>query len=52
MTGSGHRTETMLNHYAEHVAVENALDKLEKVQEQLFLPIIEAADIEYSVCNE
>lgn len=52
MTGSGHRTETMLNHYAEHVAVENALDKLEKVQEQLFLPIIEAADVEYSVCNE
>ena len=52
MTGSGHRTETMLNHYAEHVAVENALDKLEKVQEQLFLPIIEAADIEYSLCDE
>ena len=52
MTGSGHRTETMLNHYAEHVAIENALDKLEKVQEQLFLPIIEAADVEYTLCDE
>lgn len=52
MTGSGHKTETMLNHYSEHVVVENALDKLEKVQEKLFLPIIEAADVEYSFCDE
>lgn len=52
MTGSGHKTETMLNHYSEHVVVENALDKLEKVQEKLFLPIIEAADVEYSICDE
>ena len=52
MTGSGHKTETMLNHYSEHVVVENALDKLEKVQEKLFLTIIEAADVEYSFCDE
>lgn len=54
MTGSGHKTETMLNHYAEHVVIENALNKLEKAQEQLFLPIIEAADemVEYKIIND
>ena len=43
----------MLNHYAEHVVIENALNKLEKAQEQLFLPIIEAADeiVEYKIIN-
>lgn len=54
MAGSGHKTETMLNHYAEHVVIENALNKLEKAQEQLFLPIIEAADemVEYKIIND
>ena len=52
MAGSGHKTETMLNHYSEHIVMENALAKLEKVQEELFLPIIEAADVEYSIVDE
>lgn len=52
MAGSGHKTETMLNHYSEHIVIENALAKLEQVQEKLFLPIIEAADVEFSILDE
>lgn len=44
MTGSGHKTEFMLNHYSEHLETERALEKLEQAQEQLFLPIIEKAE--------
>lgn len=44
MTGSGHKTEFMLDHYAEHLETEHALETLGKVQEQLFLPIIKKAE--------
>lgn len=47
MTGSGHKTETMLNHYSSHMVVENALSELESVQEKLFLPILEQAEPEF-----
>lgn len=44
MTGSGHKTEFMLDHYAEHMETERALNQLEAAQEKLFLPIIEKAE--------
>ena len=44
MTGSGHSTEFMLDHYSEHMEKERALDKLSTVQEKLFLPIINKAE--------
>lgn len=44
MTGSGHKTEFMLDHYAEHLETEHALETLEKAQEQIFLPIIKKAE--------
>lgn len=44
MTGSGHKTEFMLDHYAEHLETEHALETLGKAQEQLFLPIIKKAE--------
>ena len=44
MTGSGHKTEFMLDHYAEHLVTERALETLEKAQNQIFLPILEQAE--------
>ena len=44
MTGSGHKTEFMLDHYAEHLETEHALETLEKAQEQIFLPILKQAE--------
>ena len=44
MTGSGHKTEFMLDHYAEHLEREHALEKLQKVQEKIFLPVIKKAE--------
>ncbi len=44
MTGSGHSTEFMLDHYSEHLEKERALEKLSMVQEKLFLPIINKAE--------
>lgn len=44
MTGSGHKTEFMLDHYAEHLEREHALEKLQKVQEKVFLPVIKKAE--------
>ena len=44
MTGSGHKTEFMLDHYAEHLAREHALEKLQRVQEKVFLPVIKKAE--------
>jgi len=40
MTGSGHKTETMLNHYAEHIETDNVMDKLQRAEAQLFLPVL------------
>ena len=44
MAGSGHKTEVMLNHYAEHLENESALETLLNAQEVLFLPVIEDAE--------
>lgn len=44
MTGSGHKTEFMLDHYAEHLETEHALETLEKAQKQIFLPILTQAE--------
>jgi integrase len=44
MTGSGHKTEFMLDHYSEHIEKENALDKLETATDKLFLPIIKQGE--------
>lgn len=44
MTGSGHKTEFMLDHCAEHLETEHALETLEKAQEQIFLPILKKAE--------
>lgn len=44
MTGSGHKTEFMLDHYAEHLETEHALETLEKAQEQIFLSILKKAE--------
>lgn len=44
MTGSGHKTEFMLDHCAEHLETEHALETLEKAQEQIFLPILTQAE--------
>ena len=44
MTGSGHKTEVMLNHYSEHVEKERALDKLQEATDMLFLPVLDKAD--------
>ena len=49
MTGSGHKTEFMLDHYAEHLEREHALEKLQKVQEKIFLPVIKKAESEVGV---
>lgn len=40
MSVSGHKTETMLNHYASHLEEENALGRMKTVAEQIFLPIL------------
>lgn len=34
----------MLDHYAEHLETEHALETLEKAQEQIFLPILKKAE--------
>ncbi len=44
MSISGHKTETMLDHYAEHLEEENALGKMKSVTEKLFLPMVEEAE--------
>ena len=44
MTGSGYKTEFMLDHYAEHLETEHALETLEKAQEKIFLPILKQAE--------
>ena len=44
MAGSGHKTEFMLDHYAEHLEKEKALNKLAEVTNKLFLPILKQAD--------
>jgi integrase len=39
MLGSGHKTETMLNHYADHIE-DSALHALSEAEKSLFLPML------------
>jgi integrase len=40
MAVSGHKTEAMLDHYAEHIEEEKAVTKMGKIAETLFLPVL------------
>lgn len=44
MSVSGHRTETMLNHYAAHIEEENAMGRIRLATERLFLPVVEESE--------
>ena len=37
----GHKTETMLDHYAEHIETDSAIDKMKVITEHLFLPMVD-----------
>lgn len=41
MIGSGHKTESVFNNYANHIKKEIALDKIAESSERLFAPILE-----------
>ena len=41
MSISGHKTETLLNHYAEHIETDSAIDKMKVITEHLFLPMVD-----------
>ncbi len=41
MAVSGHKTETMLNHYASHLEEKNAMEKMQAAAQNVFLPIFE-----------
>ena len=41
MSISGHKTETMLDHYAEHIETDSAIDKMKVITEHLFLPMVD-----------
>lgn len=41
MSISGHKSEMMLDHYAEHLETESALDKMKVITEHLFLPMVD-----------
>ena len=59
---SGHKTETMLDHYAEHIETDSAIDKMKVITEHLFLPMVdevsndkityEITDAEIKDCNQ
>lgn len=55
MIGSGHKTDKVFAHYANHIKKELALETIAKTSERLFAPIFEElsiTDIEYSICDE
>lgn len=55
MIGSGHETDKVFAHYANHIKKESALETIAKTSEKLFAPIFEElsiTDIEYSICDE
>ena len=55
MIGSGHKTDKVFAHYANHIKRESALETIAKTSERLFAPIFEElsiTDIEYSICDE
>lgn len=41
MIGSGHKTESVFNNYANHIQKEIALDNIAESSERLFAPILE-----------
>ena len=55
MIGSGHKTDKVFAHYANHIKKESALETIAKTSERLFAPIFEElsiTDIEYCICDE
>ena len=53
--GTGHKTDKVFAHYANHIKKESALETIGKTSERLFAPIFEElsiTDIEYSICDE
>lgn len=46
MAGSGHKTETMLNHYAEHIESKNAMTRLQSAEATLFLPVLAGTPVQ------
>ena len=55
MIGSGHKTDKVFTHYANHIKRESALETIAKTSERLFAPIFEElsiTDIEYCICDE
>ena len=53
--GSGHKTDKVFAHYANHIKKESALETIAKTSERLFAPIFEElsmTDIEYCICDE
>ena len=55
MIGSGHKTDKVFAHYANHIKKESALETIAKTSERLFAPIFEElsiTDVKYSICDE
>ena len=55
MIGSGHKTDKVFAHYANHIKKESALETIAKTSERLFATIFEElsiTDIEYCICDE
>lgn len=55
MIGSGHKTDKVFVHYANHIKKESALETIAKTSERLFAPIFEElsiTDIEYCIYDE
>lgn len=55
MIGSGHKTDKVFAHYANHIKKESALETIAKTSERLFAPIFEElsiTDIEYCIYDE
>lgn len=44
MAGSGHKTETMLDHYAEHLEADTTMNRLRNAEAELFLPVFNELD--------
>lgn len=53
MAGSGHKTETMLDHYASHIEHNSAMERLNNAASQIFLPALQSLEgIDFEVRDE
>ena len=53
MTGAGHKTETMLDHYASHIEHNSAMERLNNAASQIFLPAFQSLEgIDFEVRDE